>query len=1039
MRYSRVLKRLIEVSLCFSMQMVIAQNFNNQLEILSSNEQLNNENKPLLLNSEFDIFSLNTTNNINYDFYSNKYGGMNIPYASITDKDGNLYVTGGSSNENSPEGNFTTIKIDNQGNLMWESREPSAKYSVNEGMAITIDMNNDVIAAGTHWNGNDMDVQAIKYDSQTGNVIWEKKFDAGYAGLDIPRVITTDDVGNIYIAGITFTGNNISYLTLKYDTNGKLLWSAIADNSLKDSFIEPTSIVIDNGGNIIVTGYGGNENYYAGYYTIKYSPNGTEIWTQFYNYKDANGNETNSIAKSIVVDNNNNYYVTGVFDIDNSIIGTIKYNSNGNKEWEETYKVPNSNFTTAEDIIINDSGDIYIVGSHVGAGNENGIVLLSYDLNGSKNWVRSKNNLYNTSRQLPVFIKINSNGEPLVATMAYNAVNVFDQEIRMYHYDLDGELLQQKKYIRPNNNMDGNSIRSFIGMGVDKNDNIYLSLRGGYAEIGGVFEFMKFSLSDNNDFPEWNEIYSNEGRDRSSMMKTLTDKNNNLYVLFNYRTYEEKQYVYNLGLLKYDQNGDIIWEKNYNSLEGEFSLSMYSTAMMEIDKEDNIILYFMPDPLNIDSDKLKLKKINSNGDLIWDKEKNIESANLNTFFLDDLGDIYIAGSAKESPSDLYSKFAIIKFSSQGEELWTSYEESENSTDNSFQINNGLLNSNNEIVLTGYSGQSSMMSSDLNLIVLKYNTYGDLLWSTPIEYANEDSSGIDLVIDDDNNIYVAGLKETKVFPVTRELILAKLTDDGDKKWISNFMDNGRSVFPYSIELLTSGNLVISGSSVIPNENNKVILLKYDTDGNEISVNSTDFDHFFVEMFIDNLDNIYILNQIIPSVYPNREIIVPSEIPASSLWIIDEFGNEEYEIFERPELAQFIPNSLIPLNNESLIIGGDISHELDYFQGLYFYESIYTHENLGVEDFDKELEARNWLGQNYPNPVFNNTEIPFYLIDAQNTSLIIYDNLGREVYKTKTTFYNEGINTIHINLSHLKSGIYYYTLNGSKMMSRKLIKY
>ena len=70
-----------------------------------------------------------------------------------------------------------------------------------------------------------------------------------------------------------------------------------------------TSLSIDNLGNVYVTGssgsFGGTKTDYA---TVKYNSFGVQQWTERYNGPPANGNDK---AKSIVLDNLGNVYVTG--------------------------------------------------------------------------------------------------------------------------------------------------------------------------------------------------------------------------------------------------------------------------------------------------------------------------------------------------------------------------------------------------------------------------------------------------------------------------------------------------------------------------------------------------------------------------------------------------------------------------------------------------------------------------------------------------------------------------------------------------------
>src|SRR5690606_21746417 len=105
------------------------------------------------------------------------------------------------------------------------------------------------------------------------------------------------------------------------------------------------------------TGFGvlpnpGQIGLWLGYKTIKYDNTGNELWQETYVFErlidetDPNSGMTftDSMAQSIAVDNTGNCYITGTFDVwGNTRIGTIKYDSQGNDDWIETYRAGTMN------------------------------------------------------------------------------------------------------------------------------------------------------------------------------------------------------------------------------------------------------------------------------------------------------------------------------------------------------------------------------------------------------------------------------------------------------------------------------------------------------------------------------------------------------------------------------------------------------------------------------------------------------------------------------------------------------------------------
>ena len=80
----------------------------------------------------------------------------------------------------------------------------------------------------------------------------------------------------------------------------------------------------------------------------------------------------------------------------------------------------------------------------------------------------------------------------------------------------------------------------------------------------------------------------------------------------------------------------------------------------------------------------------------------------------------------------------------------------------------------------------------------------------------------------------------------------------------------------------------------------------------------------------------------------------------------------------------------------------------------------------------------LSQNYPNPFNPDTHISFTITKQANTTLIIYDMLGRVVKILLNKKLNAGTYQINFKAENFPSGVYIYTLNSSSnSLSRKMI--
>src|SRR5258706_11182747 len=101
--------------------------------------------------------------------------------------------------------------------------------------------------------------------------------------------MVTDPSGNFYITGFENTiAHDVDFLTLKYGPDGTLLWER-RYNGPGNDLDRAKSIAVDKAGNVYVTGESdggkghGTDNLSGlDVATIKYSPEGKELWVQRY-------------------------------------------------------------------------------------------------------------------------------------------------------------------------------------------------------------------------------------------------------------------------------------------------------------------------------------------------------------------------------------------------------------------------------------------------------------------------------------------------------------------------------------------------------------------------------------------------------------------------------------------------------------------------------------------------------------------------------------------------------------------------------------
>jgi len=278
------------------------------------------------------------------------------------DRTGNVYVTGWSlSGGPWPSWDYATVKYDRNGNELWVRRYDGPTNYADEARAIALDDSGNIYVTGNSGNlDRYMDYATIKY-YPNGDTAWVRRYNGPSNGVNRAVAIAIDDSANIYVSGSSLDNiTGFDYATIKYYPNGDTAWVR-RYNGPGNGHDEVSAIAIDSSGNVYVTG-SSDSGPYPDYVTIKYYPNGDTAWVRRYNGSSNYGD----YAKAIVLDASGNVYVTGQ-SLSNQYeegfdCATIKYDPDGNELWVRRYNGPSDDTDEAWAIATDDSGNVYITG-----------------------------------------------------------------------------------------------------------------------------------------------------------------------------------------------------------------------------------------------------------------------------------------------------------------------------------------------------------------------------------------------------------------------------------------------------------------------------------------------------------------------------------------------------------------------------------------------------------------------------------------------------------------------------------------------------
>jgi hypothetical protein len=229
----------------------------------------------------------------------------------------------------------------------------------------TTDDAGNVYMAGSAINiNNNHDIIIQKFDPD-GGLLWEEIFNGAANMDDFAADVFVDDNYDVFITGssVKLAANDQDLVVLKYNSSGVFQWYSYYDNgggpTPKDF---GTSITGDNNGSVYVTGgsFGATSN--SDFITLGIaSNNGAQLWEKRYDYA-----ALQDVAAKIKYDGNN-LFVSGGSQINFNRweLATLTYNPlNGDQLYERRSQGnATQGIDEVYDLTVDDLGNVYIAGA----------------------------------------------------------------------------------------------------------------------------------------------------------------------------------------------------------------------------------------------------------------------------------------------------------------------------------------------------------------------------------------------------------------------------------------------------------------------------------------------------------------------------------------------------------------------------------------------------------------------------------------------------------------------------------------------------
>jgi uncharacterized delta-60 repeat protein len=396
-----------------------------------------------------------------------------------------------------------------------------------------------------------------------------------------------------------------------------------------------TAIAVDVVGNVYVTGRLNQEvcsnpsvMVCGDFGTIKYDTNGKRQWLSVYN---GTGGD-HDVANAIAVDRSGNTIVAGeswggkATSYDYAV---VKYEKGGQEDWVRRYNGPGNGFDGVTAMVVDGAGNVYVTGYSLGKTRTDwDYATIKYSKNGTCLWKRRYNGPARGDDSARA-IAVDSDGNVFVTGESKGRSGRFD--FATVKYDASGRRIWVKRYNGP-----GNGDDYARDIAIDQDSNIFVTGGSEKSAGDGFLDFATVKYA-----PDGSRLWSRRYEGVDGAWGIALDDSGRIYV--GGTAVGEQSNAF--GVLKYNSNGRRLWAQLYESpvLYHEFASGIAA------DPHGNVAITGISSGTG-DSVDIGTVKYDASGSFLWaefyDGPRHDSDYPMG-IAMDNAGNVYVTGNSED--------------------------------------------------------------------------------------------------------------------------------------------------------------------------------------------------------------------------------------------------------------------------------------------------------------------------------------------------------------------------------------------------------